>query len=193
MGALDGVDGSNSYAFRSLNWRGVLVEGSPRNYAALEKNRLDELAVVHAAVCEKRQKVHFVEMEHTGVGGIWEFAAESFKEMWWPGLKVDDMPAVDCLPLKDLFSEYTNLGEYVYIDFFSLDVEGAELSVLKSIDFNTTSFGIIFIEADKHDQEKNRGVREHLANNGYEFLGHRVRSDWFRNNNFKYIYKEVLP
>jgi len=36
-------------------------------------------------------------------------------------------------------------------EFTSLDVEGAEMLVLESIDFNQISFEIMFIEANEHN------------------------------------------
>ena len=36
-------------------------------------------------------------------------------------------------------------------EFTSLDVEGAEMLVLQSIDFNQISFEIMFIEANEHN------------------------------------------
>ena len=37
-------------------------------------------------------------------------------------------------------------SEIKYIDFLSLDIEGGELDILKTIDFNTYSFGLLTIE-----------------------------------------------
>ena len=55
-------------------------------------------------------------------------------------------------------------------DFFSLDVEGAEMSVLESIDFDRTAFGVVLIEADEHNEMKNLAMRQFLELRGYTFL-----------------------
>ncbi len=57
-----------------------------------------------------------------------------------------------------------------HINFFSLDVEGGELLVLQSIDFSALSFDALCVEADGSNQEKDQGVRDILAANGYKYV-----------------------
>ena len=91
--------------------------------------------------------------------------------------------------LTDILAE--NHVETNYFDFFSLDVEGAEGQVLKSIDFDKLGFGIIFVEADKNDPAKDEEVRSILKSNGYTHFSNYQRSDWFFNDQFLSIYKEL--
>ena len=46
-----------------------------------------------------------------------------------------------------------DLGSRRHIDIFSLDVEGAELQVLKTIDFKKQPLCVIFYEADEHNKK----------------------------------------
>jgi hypothetical protein len=46
-------------------------------------------------------------------------------------------------------------------------IEGAEYEALASLDLDNVAFGIIFIEADKHNERKNLAVRTLLQSNGY--------------------------
>jgi len=83
IGGLDGISFSNSYLYnKGLNWTGVLVEASPRNYEQLIKNRPNEIANVHAGVCEKKMNLHWVETPSgiRATGGFQEFAAPSFQK-----------------------------------------------------------------------------------------------------------------
>ena len=191
MGALDGTTFSNSWVFnKKLNWKGVLVELTPSNFYKAKKRRPNELAVVNAAVCEKKQKIHYY--ERGAVSGVYEFASPSFKKRRWKaGISLDSpqVKEIDCAPLMDILAE--NHVETNYFDFFSLDVEGAEFEVLKSIDFDKLGFGIIFVEADEHDPAKNEKVRLILKSNGYTYFSNHQRSDWFFNDQFLNIYKEL--
>lgn len=155
MGGLDGIFFSNSYIFsKGLGWRGVLVEASPTQYPLLAKNRPNEIATVHAGACEKSMDLHWVENPETHpVEGFLEFAAPSFQKQWWTEEMIQNAKVVKCKPLKQILQE--TVGSNFYFDFFSLDVEGAEYKVLKSIDFDQVGFGIVLVEADEHNELKN--------------------------------------
>lgn len=191
MGGFDGSKFSNSYAFhKGLNWKGILIEASPTNYALMVKNRPSEIATIHSAICSKERNLHFVNKSSKGaVNGFVEFAAESFKKQWWTEEDIKNAMVVRCRSLTTNLLE--TVGPNFHVDFFSLDVEGAEYEVLQSLDFSIYSFGVIFVEADSHNAEKNNNVRKILEDNGYKFDGNTRNSDWFVNNNFDNIYKDL--
>jgi hypothetical protein len=83
---------------------------------------------------------------------------------------------------------FAALQERLFVDFLSLDVEGAELEVLQSVDYAKAAFGVILVEADSFNASKNAMVRSFLAEKGYMFLYHHQRSDWFVNRYWKYVY-----
>ena len=60
----------------------------------------------------------------------------------------------------------TQVRDPFFADFLSLDVEGAELQVLESLDFRRSAFGIVLVEADTGNRSKNEGVRRLLVENG---------------------------
>jgi hypothetical protein len=120
----------------------------------LIENRQDELATVIAGVCELEQTLYW--MSGTigeAVGGIWEFSAPTFRSRWWKGQTLEkDGKEITCLPMTAIFEEHVK--DVKYFDFWSLDVEGAELEVLKSVDYAEVGFGVIFVEADEHNQQE---------------------------------------
>ncbi len=73
------------------------------------------------------------------------------------------------------------LNGYEHIDFFSLDVEGAEFTVVKTIDFKKTSIDTFCIELDGHDAQKDERVVKLLKQNGYNQCHvSDKRNGWFR-------------
>ena len=54
------------------------------------------------------------------------------------------------------------------VDLFSLDVEGAELAVLHTLDFSVVNFRVLIVELDGMAPEKDQAVRDLLAAKGYE-------------------------
>lgn len=191
MGGLDGVRYSNSYVFnKAFDWKGLMVEIGPSNFKKLLNNRPNELALVNAGVCEKKRTLHYVERE--AVGGIWEFFAPGFKAKWWPDLddvKILNETTIECSPLQEIIDEH--IGNLVYFDFLSLDIEGGELEAIQSIDFQRVGFGIILVESDEWDQLKNMALRTFLESQGYLFIMDRRRSYWFVNKNLWSIYKGI--
>ena len=192
LGALDGILFSNTYVFhQDLEWQGVLVELSPVNYANLKANRKYELAVVNAGICDTEKTVHFMQVPEGAVNGIWEFAAQSFREHWWSGMSPEkDGVPIACLPLSYVLG---NVSVPFFADFFSLDVEGAELQVLNSVDFSRAAFGMLVIEADGRDSEKDVSVRKLLSSKGYSHLKNHERSDWYVNRQWEAIYNTTFP
>ena len=147
IGAYDGIVFSNSYFFeKELGWTGFCVEPQEKQYDLLVKNRkclcikgcvadftgkglfldIDGYSTMLSGLVNKYDKKHFERIEHEvrTIGG-------SKKEV-----------EVDCYLLNDLLDE-NNIKK---IDFCSIDVEGAELDILKNIDFKKYDFDIITIE-----------------------------------------------
>lgn len=71
---------------------------------------------------------------------------------------------VACYPLQDILSK---LGRNV-VDYWSLDVEGAEVGILKTIDFTKTTFGLISVETNGHGDE----ITTLLESKGFKKASH---------------------
>jgi hypothetical protein len=184
VGGLDGVTLSNTlWMHHALDWRGMLIEGSPISYSKLVDNRPGDINI-HAAICGKRSVVHFVDEQivfGSAVSGIYEFMSPEFRAKWHGSSKLEDMQEIVCVPLTELVAFYN----VRHIDFFSLDVEGGELGVLQALDFDCVTFNVIVVEADGSNPQKDSGVRELLASKGYKFHSRtgddaswKVGNDW---------------
>eukprot|EP00565_Helicotheca_tamesis_P009088 CAMPEP_0185728492 /NCGR_PEP_ID=MMETSP1171-20130828/3810_1 /TAXON_ID=374046 /ORGANISM="Helicotheca tamensis, Strain CCMP826" /LENGTH=301 /DNA_ID=CAMNT_0028397207 /DNA_START=108 /DNA_END=1013 /DNA_ORIENTATION=- len=205
MGALDGVTFSNTYAFYKspgLNWRGVMVELIPENYERLIRNRPDEFANVHGAVCNEPTTLHYYAGSSSAVGGVLEFASERHRHQFFGDVKLEDTTPIHCTPLQDILDMVHNDEEThskkQYFDFFSLDIEGAEMSALESIDWERTAFGILIVESTKGDEQ----VDEFIRSKGYNQisplpavcppLSDRIgRNVYYINPEFDLIYDKV--
>ena len=191
MGALDGLRYSNTYMFNQVfHWRGVLIELSPPNYNKLVKNRPNEIATVHAAVCANKGTVHWYKSGATTTSGIWEFTAESYRKQWWKNATFNDTIPIECSPLRDILEKHA--PTHSFFDVFTLDVEGAELEVLQSLDFEKVGFGMIVVENDGHDARKDKAVRTLLEANGYRYLQRLGNNDIMVNKEFDSIYMNLV-
>ena len=76
---------------------------------------------------------------------------------------VAGLPEVTCLPLSSI---QHHLGVQ-HIKLFFLDVEGAELMVLQSLDFSAVTFDVIAVVQDGSNADKDQGVIDILQRNGW--------------------------
>lgn len=170
IGALDGVTFSNTKFYEdSLGWSGVLIEAQPQNAARLKTNRPDSKTFALAVCPEGLDRLTF-----TGTAGAVAGATESmtkrFRAVYHGG--GDSLSySVDCKPMSTILR---NAG-VTQVDLFSLDVEGAELKVLETMDWGIPVY-VWLIELDGMDKVKDQAVRDMLLRKGYTKSGWDVRT-----------------
>ena len=98
----------------------------------------------------------------SSVSGIIDNMTETYKDRW----NINAMPKYNVLtvPMKVLL-ELENIN---YIDFLSIDVQGAELDVLLSMNWTIPTY-CICIELEGHDKIKDEKCRLILRENGFVF------------------------
>ena len=147
-GALDGRDLSTSFMFeRWFNWFPIHVEASRDSYAKLKFNRPQGLNI-HAALCNETKVVHYLQ-RHNGsaVDGILEFMEHRFitrfHKYWYRTRDPALVYEMQCVKVNYLF----DMMKVKHIDVWVLDIEGAELAVLKSMDWNAgVTIDVILLE-----------------------------------------------
>jgi hypothetical protein len=197
---------------RVLGWKGVLIEASPTSFSELKKNRPGQLHINAAVCAREQTVHFLEHpnsccrgiAEHMDVryrdgwypslsphGGGWHFTDLT---------KAIPIRQINCLPLKQLLAPlWSNTTEKHesgrprfflpsivnhshHINFFSLDVEGGELAVLKSIDFSDVRFDVIVVE-DLFDNVP--GIERLLQSKGYVYHKRVEWNKWFVRSNFK--------
>ena len=116
--------------------------------------------------------------------------APSFVSTWHP--ENPEHTKIRCEPLSNILKQSALRTETQMVDFLSLDVEGAEFEVLKTIDFDKVEFGIIFYEADDHNPLKNQAMITFLEERGYRFREHTLRSNFHVNIKWHHMYGDFL-
>jgi FkbM family methyltransferase len=169
MGALDGIRYSNSYFFEKvLGWSGVLIEAHPSKFKELKKNRSNSSTCVHGIVCDDPRDMHFVESSNAAVGGVWELMSPTFREKWHSNVTEADVQALPVTPCTKMQTILDRIG-LKHVDFFSLDVEGAESSVLGSMDFSQFTSNVFLIEYRQGQEVVQQNVHKILTREGYLF------------------------
>jgi len=192
IGGFDGITYSNTYALEKyLNFKGILIEPSPSSFQKMIKNR-PNCYNVQCAISNDKTEIDFVG-DGTAVGGSKHILDtmvhdnKTWADQWNLNNPIVKVPAKK---LKDIIKE----SGIKYIDFFSLDVEGGELDVLKSMDWNIPIY-IIVMEVGAslvwNNASKVEECREILRKNGFKSDGKTYGLDeWWINDN--YFRKDIL-
>ena len=141
-GAADGVHLSDTIFFEETrNWTGLLIEVDPNLFSDLlrsERHSYMTNACLsphdHAVVLE------YTIVNHTLLGGLSDYMEPSHHRNTDRHDRHSVM--VQCFPLASILSA---IG-VSQIDYMSLDVEGSELSILKSIPFSSVDIDVMSVE-----------------------------------------------
>jgi FkbM family methyltransferase len=181
LGANDGCSQSNTLYFEQYrNWHGVLVEPTPHNYLLCRANRSSRNSIYCNACTSFEYREKFVEIVYsnlmsTPIGLESDFVDPSSNAR--AGAKFlnesDNNFSFGAVakPLNDLL---LTSGAPKNIDLLSLDVEGAEIEVLKGIDHNMFRFKHMCVES--RDSGK---LISYLAKHGYQHTARLSELDHF--------------
>lgn len=178
-GAVDGVRFSVTHALdKDLGWRGVLVEGSPLSAAGLFKQRPEHICI-HAVLCGRPRSVAF--MEHASSSpltrGIAELMPDAYMAFHFPNVSRQSSGGqiqVKCQQLSPLLAR---VG-IRHINYWVLDVEGAELEILEAFDWALVTFDVISVETHVMSPEARARTTSLLGSHGYMFDSTTPRN-WF--------------
>lgn len=151
-GANDGYSQSNTYYLeRYLGWSGVLVEGIPELYEQCRRlrrrSRVYHCALVAPDFRGTSVPMHFANLMSVVDGSLKTPDAQD--QQIRTGLEIQslDETYTVAVPARTLASILDELPQPVQIDFFSLDVEGAELDVLEGLNLEKYRPAYILVEA----------------------------------------------
>tara|TARA_B100000795_G_C22751910_1_gene419801 strand:- start:534 stop:1226 length:693 start_codon:yes stop_codon:yes gene_type:complete len=169
LGAHDGITQSNTYYYeKNKNWRGVLIEPTPKLFKMCKKNRAEENsyfcnACVSFDYNKENVKLIYSNLKTTSI----DLTTDSFrkKHLREPELNFFEKQNYYLAKAKTLNSILLDSEAPNVIDFFSLDVEGAEFEVLNGIDFDKFNFRYIIVETNEFEKLKN-----FLNNKNYRFI-----------------------
>lgn len=161
-GGFDGESHSNSLFFeRSRNWTGLMIEPIPRYFSQiLTKNR--RVHVLNACIAHSRPSVVKFQVDHV-LSGRLKTMSESMRQRIDSDALFKKFAYVPCFSINTIMRA---LGgeKHRAVDFFSLDVEGAEADVIESLDFERLNIRVISIECCSSESSRKRILSRMLAN-----------------------------
>jgi FkbM family methyltransferase len=154
FGAYDGVIFSNTHLLeKQFGWTGILIDPIPSHYESMIQNRNCKL--IHGAITAKHQKS--VLIEELPASDLSRFANKHkiFK-------KVHEVKA---LTLQEVIDKNLTSNE---IDFLSIDIEGEDIEILKSLDLSRYKIKAICVE--HNFREGSDDIINYMSRNGYDLV-----------------------
>jgi FkbM family methyltransferase len=193
VGALDGFGASNTWFFEmERNWSGLLIEPNPVEFNKRNQHPRPNSIFENCAISDVEMDINFLSIEGpcNVLSGIMEFYNTQHLERINRELEMysnhpeghelysrkEQIP-MKAVRLESLFNKH-NITK---IDFISIDVEGAELQVLNSINFDKVDISVFMIE-NNYGLEKET---EFLSSKGYKLLGNIQWDSVFIKNDFQ--------
>lgn len=175
VGAVDGIELSNTLLFEENGWFAICCEANPDMYEKLKMNRLE---AVHGAIgSEDLLEVYF---------NIVSLAERNGNELAASAVTIDARLLNQLKSLKPqvrkvnvpMYTLDTVLLKYpaiTHIDFLSIDTQGTELEVLKGFDIARWQPTLFMIENNYNDPE----VEYYLEQFGYTKVRRLVVNDFY--------------
>ncbi len=165
VGAYDGVTFSNSLFFeRHLGWSGVCIEPLPEAFEKLRQSR--SAVCLNCAISDTDGTDIFADVDIPAYGKMYSGLRSDYDPRHVDVLRRyatgGRLITVTTRRLPAILDEY-GLRR---IDYMSIDTEGSELKILKSIDLKKYDVRVISVENNYNDP----AIRHYLLGFGYQLI-----------------------
>jgi hypothetical protein len=173
---------SNTYKFYLKGWNGINIDALPGSMTIFNKLRPYDINLEIPIFNEKKSLTYYQFKEAALNGFSTDISLE--RNLKSNDLIINQIEMVG-YPLKDVLNKYlpANITE---IDFFSIDVEGFDLNVLESNDWNKYRPKIVVVEIlDKPIYElDNNMILIFMKSKGYQLYAKTTQSAFFISDEF---------
>lgn len=177
---------SNTYWFYKTGSTGVCVEADKTLIPELEKVRPNDKVINVGVAVSDESEADFYILNCDGLNTFDKEEALRRQEMGT--YKITEVVKVPLVDINTLIK--TNFTTYP--DLLSIDIEGLDLAVLQSLDFEKYPIPVICVETctytENYIKPKDNTIAEFLLQTGYEIYGDTyintifVNKNWFYNN-----------
>lgn len=173
IGAHDGIAFSNTYSYeKEMGWDGICVEPNPGVYSRLIKNR--GCKCYNNCISDVRMELDFMVIK--GYSEMLSGIVSNYDDRHIKRIRDEVRERGGELEIIKVMSEtVTGLSERSGIyrfDLCSIDVEGSEIKILRSIDFGKVDIDYFVIENNYGSDE----IKSYMESKGYEKF-HKIETD----------------
>jgi FkbM family methyltransferase len=168
---------SNTFKLYKMGWRGINVDPLPGCMEAFRRQRPRDINL-EVAVSDRKEELPYYVFEEPALNG---FSREISQERdGVKGHRILSTVLFETQTLAEILDRYLPKGQS--IDFFSIDVEGFELRVLKSNDWQKYRPNLVLIEILDVELPNIAGssVYQFMLSQGYWLFAKSVTTHFFR-------------
>jgi FkbM family methyltransferase len=166
---------SNSYLFYLKGWRGINIDAMPGSM--IEFNKVRPLDTnLEIGVSDKPGIIPFYVFNEKALNTFDEGVAKDRQEK--EDIHLDKVIEVAVERLENVLEKY--LPSNTIIDFLSIDVEGHDLEVLKSNNWDIYRPKVILIEDNVEEEQGYSRIRQYIESKGYSFFARTNRNLFFK-------------
>jgi FkbM family methyltransferase len=176
VGANHPTKASNTYFFYKKGWRGVNIDALPESIKLFRKERSKDINI-EAGISDIEEILDFYIFSESSYN---KFNEELVDEI----IKISPLLEVKKVLVKPLASILRQLN-ITSIDFLSIDVEGLDLKVLKSNDWDTVRPKVVLIEDfNSAGEVKDSKIYEYMRTLDYVYLCKTVSNSFYTRQDF---------
>jgi Methyltransferase FkbM domain len=170
---------SNTYLFYSLGWTGVNIDAMPGSMDLFNELRPRDINL-EIPVSEKRQIMTYYVFNEPALNTFSKVEAQ--KKDGLREYKIVKTIQLETLPLSEILDKH--LPNFTGIDFLTIDVEGIDLQVLKSNNWDKYQPSFILIESLDNIMENisKSEIYLYLKGLNYEFVAKTLNTMFFKKN-----------
>lgn len=165
---------SNTFQLYLNGWRGIAIDANPGLIDNWQRKRKNDIALV-AAVSDQEKEVTFYEFKESEVNTI----DESMSHEWKQKFNYRSERKLTTQTLTSILDKH--LPDKQTIDLLTVDVEGNDFNVIKSIDLNRYRPRLIVVEIhgfDLSNIEKNE-IYQYLVGQKYALASFATMNGYF--------------
>lgn len=165
IGCWHPIKASNTYFFHLRKWKGICIDPNPELKPLYKKFRPKD-SFINAGIGNSNRPIEYYMLEESSMNTF----SLDFIEQHQLHSKINKTVKIPLCSLKEILDN--NLDENDRLDFFDVDVEGLDLEVLKTNDWNKYRPKVIVVESDiSIKQDVNSEIVMYLEMQNYRLIG----------------------
>lgn len=168
---------SNTYLFYLKGWRGINIDAMPGSMKVFDKVRPEDINI-ECPISDKVEELIYYIFNEPALNTFSETEAQ--KKNGLNRYKIIEKKRLLTNTLSNILTRH--LKGKQKIDFLTIDVEGLDLRVLKSIDWDNCKPTVILVEDLTHDLEiifEKGSTKQYLQTKGYKLFAKTVNTLFF--------------